>query len=78
MYQWIIYGLILWVGILIGVMLKAWLNYKFKHYSGALVVIEEEDKTVYSLELYESVEMLEISSDVTFKVIPPEKKSDRD
>lgn len=77
MHQWIIYGLILWFGILVGYALHIWVRSRIETFSGAMVITEEDDKRLYSLELYEAVEDLDHRHEIRFKVIPPEKKSDR-
>lgn len=68
--QLLIYGLIFWAGIIVGIAIKAWLNYKFAGYAGMMVVEREEGKTVYSLVLDDYPEKLEFKKRVIFRVQP--------
>lgn len=68
--------LIFLIGAIVGALLRSWVIRR--KYGGALVVTKEEDRTLYSLELYETVEDLENQRSVTFKVISPEESLDRD
>lgn len=75
--QWLIYLLIFWAGVQVGVLLKAFLHGRFKSYSGVMVVTHEDDKKLYSLELFEAVEDLDKRTEITFKVVSPEEESVR-
>lgn len=77
MYQWFIYVGIFVLGMLVGYIVKNWLMSRHEIFSGAMVITEEDDKRLYSLELYEAVEDLDHRHEIRFKVIPPEKKSIR-
>lgn len=70
------YALVFLIGATVGALLRSWVIRR--KYGGALVVTREEDRTLYSLELYETVEDLEHRRSITFKVIPPEESLDRD
>jgi hypothetical protein len=70
--QWLIYVLIFWGGTQVGFLLKAFLSYRFAHYSGVMYITHEGDKKLYSLELYETVEDLDSQTSITFKVASPE------
>lgn len=71
--------LIFWIGVFVGFGLKSWMTYKFRDYSGTLVVDKDElrEKTVYSLVLDEYPEKLEFKKVVIFKVDTSAKSSDR-
>jgi hypothetical protein len=75
----LIYVAIFWSGILVGFMLKAWLNGRFREYGGTIVVGTDEirEKTVYSLILDDYPEKLEFKKEVVFKVDTSAKSSDR-
>jgi len=66
----ILYGiLIFWAGVFAGYLLNAWVTYKFRYYSGTLLVdVDSRDKTVYSLILDEYPEELRFKKAVIFKV----------
>lgn len=68
MSNWLIYALIFWGGIISGFLIKSWMMYKFMHYSGALVIVEEAEKKIYTLELFDEVENLDNQDHVIFKV----------
>jgi hypothetical protein len=71
------YILVFYLGMLAGFLLKAWMNYKFRDYSGTIYVNRDEvrEKTVYSLELNEYPEELVFKKVVIFKVDAPDEKS---
>jgi hypothetical protein len=75
----LIYALILWVGIIIGFLIKMWLDVKFRHYSGTIVVSTNdlEEKTLYSLELEDYPETLKFEKEVVFKIETSDESSDR-
>jgi hypothetical protein len=75
----ILYGiLIFWAGMFIGFFLHAWMVYKFKYYSGTLVVdVDDRDKIVYSLVLDDYPEELKFRRAVLLKVETPTESSDR-
>ena len=66
----LIYILIFWVGGLSGFALKTWMTYRFRDYSGTIVVGTDtrREKTVYSLVLDDYPEKLEFKKEVVFKV----------
>lgn len=68
----LLYILIFGIGLFLGFLLRR----KVK-YGGAIVVTKNEDRILYSLELYDEVEKLEPGTDVTFKVISPKDIGDR-
>jgi hypothetical protein len=77
----ILWGIVIfWTGVIVGVMLWAWLMNQFRKYSGTLVVSKDElrDKTVYSLVLDEYPEKLAFEKVVIFRVDSSEAKSDRE
>jgi hypothetical protein len=71
--------LIFWAGWLVGFVSKGWLDYKFRDYSGTIVVDKDRlrEKTVYSLILDEYPEKLEFKKVVIFRVDSSEQSSDR-
>jgi hypothetical protein len=77
----ILWGIVIfWTGIIVGVMLWAWLMNQFRKYSGTLVVSKDElrDTTVYSLVLDEYPEKLAFEKVVIFRVDSSEAKSNRE
>jgi len=76
----LVYVLIFWAGVLVGFLIKAWLNGKFKDYSGTIIVDTDKltEKTVYSLVLDDYPEKLEFKKEVVFKVDSSEQSSDRE
>lgn len=77
--QILIYIGIFWGGLAVGYMLRHWLL-SMKSFDGVMRVTrnEEEEKTVYSLELNEDPDMLAFKPEVIFKVITDLKiNSDR-
>ena len=72
MSQWLIYFLIFWGGVQVGFLLHAFLRYRFTQYSGIMYITHQDDKKLYSLELYETVEDLDNRTSITFKVASPE------
>lgn len=69
------YVLIFWAGIIVGILIKAWLNYRFSSYTGLILVKEEEGRTVYSLVLDDYPEKLELKKHVIFKVASEEESN---
>ena len=72
MSQWLIYFLIFWGGVQVGLLVYAFLQHLFTNYSGVMHITHEDDKKLYSLELYETVEDLDNKTSITFKVVSPE------
>jgi len=66
----IVYALVLWLGIIIGYVLKSWLTTRFKNYSGTIVVDTDDftEKTVYSLVLEDYPDELVFKKEVVFKI----------
>ena len=69
-----IYVLTFWAGIIVGVLFKGWLNSRFSDYSGQMVITEDEDRKLYSLELFEEVEDLDNRTEIRFKVVSPDRE----
>lgn len=67
------YGLVFWLGINVGFLVDRILVSKLKTYSGEMIVTEDENKKLYSLELYETIEDLDQRSEITFKVVSPDR-----
>ncbi len=77
----VFYGIIIWwSGCLTVFLVKAWLNGRFRDYSGTIVVGTDElrEKTVYSLVLDDYPEKLEFKKEVVFKVDTSAKSSVRE
>jgi hypothetical protein len=75
----VVYGLLFWAGLVVGFLIKTWLDVKFRHYSGTILVStnELEEKTLYSLELDDYPERLKFEKEVVFKIETSEESSDR-
>jgi hypothetical protein len=80
MWTVIFWLLVFWAGWLVGYVTKAWMDYKFRDYSGTIVVDKDRlrEKTVYSLILDEYPEKLEFKKTVIFRVDSSEQSSDRE
>jgi hypothetical protein len=75
--QIVIYILIFYGGLVVGVILKSWLQYR-TGYNGALLVTKEDDnKKVYSLMLDDYPEKIEFKKEVILKVVASTEESDR-
>lgn len=72
--------LVFWAGALVGFLAKAWMNAKFRDYSGTIYVNRDEvrEKTVYSLVLDEYPEELVFKKVVVFKVDSPKENLNRE
>jgi len=68
MISFLIYLLILNLGILIGYGARVWMVHRFTDYTGTIHVSKNEEKTVYSLILDEYPEKLEFKKEVVFRV----------
>jgi hypothetical protein len=77
MASFLIYLLILNVGILIGYGMRVWLVHRFTDYTGTIRVSKESEKTVYSLILDDYPEKLEFKKEVVFKVDASDVEPDR-
>lgn len=64
----LLYILIFNIGVIAGFLAKE----RFTRYGGAIVMTVNEERILYSLELYDEVEKLEPGASVTFKVVSPE------
>ena len=75
----LIYAVIFWIGFVLGFLVKGWLEARFRHYSGTILVStnELEEKTLYSLELDDYPERLKFEKEVVFKIETSEESSDR-
>lgn len=75
----LIYAVIFWIGFVLGFLVKGWLDARFRHYSGTILVStnEAEEKTLYSLELDDYPERLKFEREVVFKIETSEESSDR-
>ena len=69
---------VLWVGLIVGFFLKAWLQSRMSNYAGVLVKTVEDGRILYSLELHEHIEELEANDTITFKVVSSEESLNRD
>ena len=67
------YILVFWAGSLVGFLLHVWWHSKKIHVAGELIKTVEEGRILYSLELHEAVEELEVHDTITFKVVSPEE-----
>jgi hypothetical protein len=76
----ILYGiLIFWAGMFVGFVLHIWMIYKFKYYSGTLVVdVDDRDKIIYTLVLDDYPEELKFKKVIALKVDAPAESSDRE
>jgi hypothetical protein len=75
----LIWIVVFWAGATLGFILKGWLDYAFRDYSGTLVVNRDDlsHKVVYTLVLDEYPEKLEFKRVVILKVDTSEQSSDR-
>jgi hypothetical protein len=75
----LIWIVVFWAGATLGFLLKGWMDWKFRDYSGTLVVNKDElsHKVVYSLVLDEYPEKLEFKRVIILKVDTSEESSDR-
>lgn len=64
----LIWIIIFWIGATAGFLLRSWMTRKFVNYGGVIVVIEEDDKLIYSLELFVEPETIRTNDDILFKV----------
>ncbi len=64
----LIYVLIAFAAGTAGFLVRGWFSHKIKNYSGTISVNKDEDKIVYSLELYGDPEELQFKNEVVFKV----------
>jgi hypothetical protein len=75
----IAYIIVFWIAFVLGFLVKGWLDARFRHYSGTILVStnEAEEKTLYSLELDDYPERLKFEREVVFKIETSEESSDR-
>jgi hypothetical protein len=71
--DYLIYWLIFTAGVLVGFLLRVFLN-RFSHYTGAIVVSKVEGKTVYSLVLEDYPEKIELRKHVLFRVVEDDRE----
>lgn len=71
--QFIIAFIILDIGVCIGFAAHKWLLYR-SSYDGVMLVIQDEDKLLYSLELHEDVEQIQYKNELILKVKPLEEE----
>lgn len=64
------------IGFLVGFLFKTWL--RFRSYDGVILITDEENKRIYSLELDDYPEKIAFKKEVVFKVETPEESPDRD
>lgn len=74
--QILIYIVIFYGGLLVGFILRAWLQYRTS-YNGAIIVTKEDDKKLYSLVLDDYPEKIELKKEVILKVVASAEESDR-
>jgi len=67
---------VFYFGVFIGFVLRKWIVDR-SGYDGDLLIIKDDDKIIYSLELHEDPEMMEFKNELIFKVKPLEESSDR-
>jgi hypothetical protein len=70
------YVIVFYFGAIVGFLLRIWWEKKAK-YSGTIFVTHEEQKTLYSLELNDYPESIELKKQVVFKVDASEENLDR-
>jgi hypothetical protein len=54
-------------GVLMGFLVRAWIAHR-ESYSGTIFITHSEEKTLYSLELNEYPELIELKKQIVFKV----------
>jgi hypothetical protein len=64
-------------GLWIGFLLRAWIAHR-ERYSGTILITHSEEKTLYSLELDEYPESIELKKQVVFKVDASDVDLNRD
>lgn len=72
--DWITVGIcvgIFYIGLIIGLILQKWIASR-RSYSGAIKIIQNPDKTVFSLELDEDPDTIALMDEVIFKVVASE------
>jgi hypothetical protein len=76
----LIWIIVFWAGATLGFLLKGWIDYAFRYYSGTLVVNKDElsHKVVYTLVLDDYPERLEFKRVVILKVDTSEQSSNRE
>lgn len=67
---------VFYFGVFIGFVLRKWIVDR-SGYDGDLLIIKDDNKIIYSLELHEDPEMMEFKNELIFKVKPLEESSDR-
>jgi len=67
---------VFYFGVFIGFILRKWLVDR-SGYDGDLLIIKDDNKIVYSLELHEDPETMEFKNELIFKVKPLEESSNR-
>jgi hypothetical protein len=64
-------------GLWIGFLIRAWIAHR-QSYSGTIFITHSEEKTLYSLELNEYPESIELKKHIVFKVDASEVDLNRD
>lgn len=79
MLEIIFYILTMWIGVILGFLLKSLFIARLHHISGTMVVIKdlEHNKTTYSLILDDPPEVWEYEDTITFKVDTSEESLNR-
>lgn len=72
--DWLIYVAIFWGGLMVGMIIRGYMTWRFAS-TGIILVSKEEGKTVYSLILDDYPEKLELQKHVLFKI---EEDGDRE
>lgn len=75
----LVYAFIFSLGTFVGYLGRAWLERKFRDYSGTIVIDTDDlaEKTVYSLVLEDYPEKLEFKKEVVFRVDTSVRSSNR-
>ncbi len=70
-----IFGIIvgILIGIIVGFLIKTVLERRTK-YGGSIIVTKSDEKTLYTLELDDDPEQIELKKKIVFKVIVPERE----
>jgi hypothetical protein len=71
--DWVYGVLIFYGGVMIGYILRTWLQYRTS-YNGLIIIGKAEGKTVYSLVLDDYPDKIELRKEVILKVVSEEEK----
>ena len=75
--QILLYSLFFWLGLLVGILVRSWLQHR-TDYSGTIQVTRSAEKTLYSLVLDDYPETIEFKKNVLFKVEASDQSRDRE